>query len=454
MPTRIYIPKGWLTRVPNKPASPQRGHQALEATQARSPVSRYNVSRGGLLAEMSQVAPGWLSGYARVVLLVVVALNLAQILPRNAYGLVLPPMREGLGLTYSQGGALMTATAFTNMAAFLVFGILVARHGSRYIAAAMGLLSGVAIILMGASPNFLIALLMSGISGFAAGGSIVASVALLSVWFESRHRGAAAGLAVAGGGFGFLIMGVAAPWLTGRFPENGWRYSWYFVGAIQMATGLLALALIRDRPRDALAPTRGWAEGLIVASKNPIVWLMAFLAFLSTWCNSSYTTFFGVYLEEQGVDLVVSGRLWMLLGVFGIASSIFWGSMSDRFGRRSAFFFSALVLGVGCVLFWLIPVMAGFLASAILVGASLRAAYTITAAAAGDYVPPEYAAASFGLIGMGAGLGGSVGPLLAGYLADVTGDLGLIFAMAAAVASVVAVSSTLLHRPKLVSSSP
>ena len=389
-----------------------------------------------------------------MVLLVVVALNLAQILPRNAYGLVLPPMRDGLGLTYSQGGALMTATAFLNMAAFLVFGVLVARHGSRYIVAAMSLVSGVAIIGLGAAPNFVIALLMSGLSGFAAGGTIVASVALLSVWFESRHRGAASGLAAAGGGLGFLIMGVVVPWLTGRSPQNGWRYSWYFVGAIQIATGLLALVLIRDRPRDSLTPAPGWAEGLVVAARSPMVWLMAFLAFCTTWCNSSYTTFFGVYLEDEGIDLVVIGRLWMLLGVFGIASSIFWGSMSDRFGRRSGFFFSALVLGVGCGLFWLTPVMAGFLASAILVGASLRAAYTITAAAAGDYVPPEYAAASFGIIGMGASFGGSVGPLFAGYLADITGDLGLIFAMAAVVAAVVAASSTLLQRPRPASATP
>ena len=403
---------------------------------------------------MSRVGPSWLSGYAGVVLLVVVALNLAQILPRNAYGLVLPSMRGGLGLSYSEAGGLMTATALLNMAAFLVFGFLMARHSSRYIIGTTSIVAGVATVLLGVSPNFLFALIMSGISGFCAGGSIVASVALLTVWFESRHRGSAAGLAAAGGGAGFLIMGAIVPWLAGRAPEDGWRYSWYFVGAVQLVTGLLALALIKDQPRNSGATPATSPFGLAVVYKSPLVWLMVFLAFCSTWCNTSYTTFFGVHLEEEGVDLVVSGRIWMLLGVFGIASSIFWGSLSDRFGRRSSFFFSYVVLLVGCSLFWLTPVMAGFLASAILVGASMRAAYTISAAAAGDYVPPGFAAATFGLIGMGAGLGGSVGPLLAGYIADLTDDVGLIFAMSTAVAAVAAVCSTSLRRPKPVAASP
>ena len=72
--------------------------------------------------------PSWLSGYAGVILLVSIVLNVAQMLSRTTYGLTLPSMKEGLGLSYSQAGGLTTAQVLLNTIAFFVFGILVTRY--------------------------------------------------------------------------------------------------------------------------------------------------------------------------------------------------------------------------------------------------------------------------------------------------------------------------------------
>jgi predicted MFS family arabinose efflux permease len=53
-----------------------------------------------------------------------------------------------------------------------------------------------------------------------------------------------------------------------------------------------------------------------------------------------------------------------------------------------------------------------------LIGFTLRAAYTICAASAGDYVPVRFTAAAFALISVGASLGSTVSPTIGGLLAD------------------------------------
>ena len=116
-----------------------------------------------------RIAPAWLSGYAVVILLVTVLVNLATQLARTAYGLTLPAMRDSLGLSYSQAGSLIAAVSIFLMIASLTFGMLAPRYGSRYIVGASTIAAGVAMVFLGASPSFPIALLTSAAIGFAAG---------------------------------------------------------------------------------------------------------------------------------------------------------------------------------------------------------------------------------------------------------------------------------------------
>ena len=80
-----------------------------------------------------------------------------------------------------------------------------------------------------------------------------------------------------------------------------------------------------------------------------------------------------------------------------------------------------------------------------LAGFALRSTYTICAAAAGDYVPVYMAPAAFGLMGMGAGIGSTISPIIAGPIADATGTLKWSYAMSAGIALVGATLGFVLH---------
>ena len=246
---------------------------------------------------------------------------------------------------------------------------------------------------------------MGTVVGFTTQGCTTPMMGLISVWFESENRGTAAGIAAAGGGVSFVVIGTLVPWLTGRDPVDGWRHTWYALAAIVAVLGVVALLLLRDRPGDSTSQTPHQGAWPLEAYREPLVWLIALLAFCSGWSTGVYTSFFGLYLEERDVALSVSGLLFTLLGPLGIVSGIFWGSASDRLGRRAGFFLSFATMGAGSLLFWATPNMAGFVASAVLVGVSFRAAFIICAASAGDYVARSSSAAAFGLMGMVRGWG-------------------------------------------------
>jgi len=62
-------------------------------------------------------------------------------------------------------------------------------------------------------------------------------------------------------------------------------------------------------------------------------------------------------------------------------------------------------------------------------------------------VAPQVSAAAFGLMGMGAGFGNALGPLVGGRIADATGDVGWVYLPAIGVAIVAVVASIFLPRP-------
>ena len=363
-----------------------------------------------------------------MIMLMAMVVNIATFLVYNGYGVLLPPMRDSLGLSHFQEGVLITVYSGLNMVTNVLSGVLAPRYGTRYIAGFSAISAGVAMVILGQSNTVAFALMMTAVMGLFIGGVGTPTMGLLMVWFDGRSRGKAAGLAAAGSGFSFIIMGFMVPWLTETDPENGWRHTWYVLGAVHMVVGLVCLGLLRENP--AAAPVRKitWP---IAAFKNRAVLAINALSFCSGWCQGLYVSFFGEYLKAEGISLVVVGWLWGLTGLVSIAGGILWGGLSDRIGRPRAFLLSYLVYGVGLLLFWLAPFMVGFVISVILVAVVFRANYTLTAAASADYVPPHMVAAVFGIAGIGVGMGRAMSPPLAGRIADVTGDLGWAFALGA-----------------------
>jgi len=373
------------------------------------------------------LAPDWLLSYTGVMLLTGILVNWGAGFTQFAHSLTLPSMEVDLDLSHTKAGFVITLTAMVRMASTLVAGTLAPRYGSRFIIGTGTIGAGGAMILLGFAESYPLVLLAAGLMGVGTGMALTPMMGLLSRWFRQQDRGLAAGLAATGGSFAFIFAGVIVPWLVGRDAGDGWRHAWFVFGGLGIGIGTVSLLFLRERPTAGFGSSQTASQGSnqaqgawpIAAYKNPMIWLVTFLAFNSGWSQNIFTSFFGVYLsQENGISLTTAGQLVVLIGVLSVTSGVLWGRMSDQVSRSSAFFYSFLLQGVAFVLMAALPGMASFIIAAVLLGITLRAAYTVCAAAAGDYVTVQFSAAAFGLMSVGAGLGSAISPTVGGAIAD------------------------------------
>ena len=360
-------------------------------------------------------------------------------------------MQTSLGLSYTQIGTLITVAWVVRNVSSFAAGTLAPRYGSRIIVGVSTLAAGGAMLLLAASDNFWTAMLAMIITGLGSGAALTPMMGLLSPWFEAGNRGVAAGFASAGGSVAFVVSGLLVPWLTDRDPMHGWQHTWFVFGVLVIGIGILSLIFIKNPSATASdtepgqhRPTRSrWP---LAAYKNPLVWMVTFLVFLSGWSQGVFHTFFATFIiREHNVDMSYAGLLVISMGVLGAFSGILSGKISDRIGRGQAFFITFFLQTVGYGLVWVVPGDWAFILCAVLIGLTLRSSYVICAASAGDYVHRTYAAAAFGLMSVGAGLGTTISPVLAGVIADASGSLRWTFILPSGAAGIAMFGSLFLH---------
>ncbi|MDP2935992.1 MAG: YbfB/YjiJ family MFS transporter [Dehalococcoidia bacterium] len=399
---------------------------------------------------------------------------------RFAYSLILPGMKEGLSLNYTQMGLLGTVNTIGYLAAVPLAGVAASRFGSRMVIAAGMLVTGLALAATGAVFDFGWALFSQTIAGVASAGAIVPSMAFAGAWVARRKRGIASGFITSGVGISFFATGPVIPSLVASYPEMGWRYAWFLVAGVVFLSGLLVAALLRSRPQDMglqvmgfnpeavqgdppgegdppgrpygsdtrQAPASALNWGLIY--RSGAVWHLSILYGIFGFAYISYLTFFAAFLREQGgLAEGIIGNMWAISGLGMIAGSLVWGSLSDRLGRRLGISAVFVFLAIAIFLFTTSHSVVIYTISAVLFWAAEPGVPVIVAAACGDYVGGRLAPAAVGFATLFMGIGQAIGPYLTGGIADMTGSFNTAFYVSALVA-LLGMASALFLRPTTV----
>jgi len=361
-------------------------------------------------------------------------------LGRFSLGMLLPAMAATLHLSYSQMGLVGTCNFAGYLVAVLFCSRIQACIGARYLIVLALLLISLSMIMIGFARSFLPLALLYTLTGIGSGASNVPMMGLVSTWFISRLRGRAAGFIVIGSGFAILLSGLVIPFLNSLRVE-GWRLSWFVLGATIMAITFLCWLVLRDSPEDMglrkvgseeTAVNPGRAIGFRPLDKKVILYCGA-LYFLFGFTYVIYATFIvTVLVQEYGFQEKAAGVFWSWVGLLSLFSGPVFGTLSDKLGRKAGLMTvftiqtvayllvglklstSALVLSIGCfgVVAWSIP--------------------SIMLALVGDLVGSQNTVRAFGAITFIFGLGQILGPFLAGMLAETSGDFSAAFLLAAA----------------------
>ncbi|MBI4493965.1 MAG: MFS transporter [Chloroflexi bacterium] len=378
-------------------------------------------------------------------------------LARFGYTVVLPPMREGLGLSDAEAGLLGSANLLGYLLFTLLAGALASRYGARLVGSLSLAWAGATLVLTGLATTFEFALAMRLLTGMGSAGGNMAIMGLPAAWAAPSRRGLAAGIIVGGSGLGLLLVGYLVPAVVQAYGDDGWRSAWYWLGALTLGIAALGYALLRDSPSEKglaplgarpsaeprvpnpesrVGPLRTRHSGLSTPSWGEVyrsreLWSLGGVYAVWAFVYIIYATFFARYLTaEVGYRPAEAGALWSLVGAFSLFCGVVWGWVADRVGRRAALAGVFGLQGAAFLAFAAAPGLPGLaVLSAVLFGSTAWSTSGIMATLVGDYCGPRMASAGFGFITFLFAIAQTVGPYAGGYLADALGTFAPGFAL-------------------------
>ncbi|CAM2193334.1 MFS transporter [Paraburkholderia sp. A1RI_3L] len=196
-------------------------------------------------------------------------------------------------------------------------------------------------LLSGFSPNLTTLLVMRSLFGIAMGGEWGVGSALTMETVPAHARGFVSGLLQAGYPSGYLLASVVFGVL---YQYIGWR-GMFFVGVAPALLVLYIRASVPESPawkamekkhRPGLVETlkRNWGLSLYA------IVLMTCFNFFSHGSQDLYPTFLR---EQHHFDAHTVSLIAIVLNVGAIVGGLFFGSLSEKIGRRWAIFIAALI---------------------------------------------------------------------------------------------------------------
>lgn len=347
---------------------------------------------------------------------------------RLAYGLILPFMRTGLGLTYQQAGNLGTASALGYFVFVMLAGMLAARRGGR-----ATVLLGTSLLTVGfaglsVSDNYSLQLALMLILGFGTAFAFTPVISLLAGWFPAR-RGAVIGTTNSGIGLGMVCAGALVPYLNSTYGSIGWRVTWGVFAAVAATATVAVLAFLRNPPVHGAtaAPAQTPVDkGSVYRNRHVLAVGMLYGVVGLTYITQAI--FMYSFALESGVSALTAGRLTAAMGVLSIFASPAWGWLSDRFGRASALTVAVSLTLAGTLIPVIWPVLPGFVLHYLIVGCTVSGMFTSILAASSESVQPQQAPLAVSFVTLFYAAGQFVGPAVSGLIIEHAGGFRVAFA--------------------------
>ncbi|MFC4257829.1 MFS transporter [Marinobacter lacisalsi] len=346
---------------------------------------------------------------------------------RMAYGLILPPMRADLGLSYQQAGVLGTITALGYLGFVLAGGIAAARFGAR-LTIVFGLVT-VAVGFAGLTmaSDFWLLLALMALLGFGTAFSFAPMVSLLATWYPEK-RGLVIGLMTSGVGLGMLLVGALVPWMTRLFGDDGWRVSWGIFCAVALVVAVLITVFAKDPPRLATGSAeKPPSDDKWLIYRNGRVVTVATVYGIIGVTYIVQAIFMVSFMVEEGHSEATAGAFMALMGLLSIAAGPLWGWLSDHWGRGNSLSSAMALVTLAMGLPLLDQSLLVFFLHFLIMGLSVNGMFALIQASATDQVAPRYIPIAFSFVTVFFATGQLIGPAVAGWLIEMGGGFRVAF---------------------------
>jgi len=352
-----------------------------------------------------------------------------------SFGVFFQPLLDEFGWTRAMTSGAFALYMVLHGCFYLVTGRLTDKYGPRIIMTVCSIFLGASYLLMSQITSIWQLYLFYGVMmSIGASGGWVPMLSVVARWFVKK-RGMVTGIVASGIGLGTLIIPPVARWLISAYD---WRFSYIVMGSVALVVTMIAAQFLRRDPGEmGLAPygadetsddslnSAGEGVSFQEVLRRRQFWTICLAMFGFGYCLQTVMVHIVLYATEVGVSAVSAATILACIGGASIAGRPIMGAAGDRIGNKLA-----IVIGftiISAALLWLL--IARELWMFYLFASFFGFAYGSIAVLQSPLVAELFGLRShgiiFGAITFSITIGGAIGPVLAGYIFDVTGSYNL-----------------------------
>ena len=247
------------------------------------------------------------------------------------------------------------------------------------------------------------------------------TMAIVSAVSTDDHRGRDLSYLSASRSAGSALGKISAGFLLAYL---GYRFTFIWLALLPIGACLFLLFLPQaggsGRKRQSLSASlrRGGLNGLYISGA------------LRQMGTSGAASLIFVYMATLGIPVGIMGTINAIGAATSVLGTLVFGHLSDLVGRKAIFTFGFGISALAPMIFAFSRGGWGIALGYFILGMSFSSLYAGSTSYIGDRTPMERQGTMFGLFNSSRGIGGVIGPLIAGALTPLVGFRGMFLAMA------------------------
>ncbi|MFC2068369.1 MFS transporter [Chloroflexota bacterium] len=296
------------------------------------------------------------------------------------------------------------------------------------------------------------------------GGLLTAPIfALTTKWFGNKSA-LPLGIVTSGYGIGQILI---PPIATFFILQYGWAMSFIVLGAAAWVLGSLSWSFIKTPSRDIATPPQKQLireaddskTNMVQATGNniytfseawhtSIFWILFLVFMLTAICYQMVVTHIVVAAIDEGLTLEIAAIILTVMGATNTLGRLLLGALATKFGNKIILLISLAIQAIA--LFFLAGAsdLTTFYIISVFYGLAYGGTIPIIPTLTGSFFGTRSVGSIWGTINIGYPAGAAIGPLLGGYIFDITGSYFIAFSSLAIAMTIAFLLGLLLKPPK------
>jgi MFS family permease len=388
--------------------------------------------------------PGFFYGYT----LVVTAFGLQVLIwgVFNSFGIFFDPFLEEFGWSRATVSGAASVCQFLIGVGAMAMGYLNDRFGPRVLMTFSALVTGLGYALVSLTHSVWQLYLFYGVFvGIGASGTDVILLSTTARWFV-RRRGMMSGIVKIGTGVGIMIAPIIVAALISAY---GWRDTYVILGIVIAVAGVAASQLLKRDPskvgqypdgatdlKDGMMTLDRTGMTMGQAIRTRRFWMFCLALFIVFFCTISIIVHFTTYVIDSGFSPSLGAAMISVIGGASIAGRFGMGVVGDKIGGKRSLLICFLLLAVAIAWVQFAGEVWGLVVFGLVYGFCHGGFYALNSPTVAEFFGLRAHGAIFGVVVMAGSVGGALGPLVTGWIADSVGDYRPAFLVMAVLAAV------------------